>query len=144
MLSPLIVFLGSQLFKGKFWFSTKKLLLAIHNNLLHVSSGCWRCPCRVFWFRNHDHPLFPIMGKNVLFTTVYWNSSRRKLSNRLWHRLYLLFRLFITSWRYYPRNFWTLKRQKRNISIHLTEKKLSPKLFHKTIWKHWRGFLITT
>ena len=121
MLSPLIVFLGSQLFKGEFWLSTNKLLLAVHNNLLNVSSGRQRGLCRVSWLRNHDHPLFPVMGKIILFTTLYKSSSWWKLRNRL---MYLHIWLFITLWRCYFRSFWTLKRQKRKKHKHsLTWKK---------------------
>lgn len=121
MLSPLIVLLGSQLFKGEFWLSTNKLLLAVHNDLLNVSSGCQRGLCRVSGFRNHDHSLFPIMGKIILFITVYKSSSWWKLRNRL---MYLLIWLFITLWRCYFRNFWTLKRQKK-----------TKKHKHSLIWK---------
>ena len=42
MLSPQIVSLGSQLFKGKLRFSANKLLLAIHDNLLNISFVCHR------------------------------------------------------------------------------------------------------
>lgn len=142
MFSPLVVLLGSQLFKGEFWVSTNELLLAVHNNLLKVSSGSQGGLCRVSRFRNHDHSLFPTMRKNTMFTVLYKSSSWWTLRNRLMYSLYLHIQFFVTSWRWYSRNFWTLKRQKRRASAHLSEKEASPKLLHRTIWKHLKGWTL--
>ena len=60
MLSPQIVSLGSQLFKGKLRFSANKLLLAIHDKLPNIIFVCRRWVCRISQFRNHDHPLFHV------------------------------------------------------------------------------------
>lgn len=122
MLSPQIVSLGSQLFKGKLRFSANKLLLAIHDNLLNISFVCHRWVWRIFWFRNRDHPLFPKMGKNTSFMTVYCNGPGRKISHRWRHRLYLHVWPFITSCRCCSRKLWTLGRQKRNTNNHWSEK----------------------
>lgn len=141
MFPPLIVFLGSQFFKGKFWFSTNKLLLAIHNNLLNVSFGRQRWVCRIFWFRNHDHPLFPKMGKNTLFTNsvlkhllkeTKWqiNTQIVLAYSALYHKLKILLQKALN-----PK-----KTEKK--STHLSEKKPSSKLLHKAIGKHLRDPLI--
>ena len=142
MLSPEIVLLGSQLFKGKLRFSANKLLLAIHDNLLNISVVCHGWVCRISWFRNCDHPLFPKMGEDTSFMTVYWNGSGRKGSNRWRHWLYLHVRPFISSCRCCSRKLWTLRRQKRNTNNHLSEKNPSSRWLQKTIWRHLRGLWI--
>lgn len=111
---PLVVFLGSQFFKGKFRVSTNKFLLAVHNDLLDIRFCCRRRVCGVFWFRNHDHPLFPT-GENTSFTQ-YTAGTLKDTNNGAMHWLYLRIWLFSRSWRNPSRTFWTLK-DKTNTSI---------------------------